>query len=158
MIQDYMYMVVSMFMIAVIILVAFVCFAYLRDGFADADIAQVHKDFLTDQVEDFHNGWDYGFLTFYVVFTIGLMITSYALRTVPVFFVILFFVIIILGGVAGYLANAFYEFTSVAPLSLAAANFPIMNYIMTHYLVFVILTGFLMLVSFFAKPEGSPYE
>jgi hypothetical protein len=103
------------------------------------------------------NVFDYGILTLFVGVLISLLITSYVLQTNPALFFIVVLVVGIMGAVAGYFSNAYNTFINDSTFTTISSNFPVTNFLMNNYLIIVIITVFLMLIVFFAKPNEGGY-
>lgn len=158
MIRDSILYTVMLFVIAVALVIIFVAYdniatAITQQGLIDASIS---ADFETGK-DNFSSTWDYTFLTVFIGVLIGVIIISYVLATNPVYFFIFIFIVVILGGLAGYLANAFSEIILDPVLGASAANFPIMSFILENYLLFIVVTVMLMVITFFAKPQEAGF-
>lgn len=153
MIDDLIYFVGALFVVAVVIILGYIAFDGLNTGISDnAEIAQTHKDFLDGQFERYKN-LDYSFLVIFIAVFIGILLISWVLATYPGFFVVFFFMIIILSGLAGFLANAWIEMSADTVLGAAMSNFPITSFILQNYLLFIAVTTMTMIIVFFAKPN-----
>ena len=112
------------------------------------------KALFADQATAYNEYMDYTFLTVFVAIVLGTLILSYFLRTQPALFWPLWIVTMVLGIVAGYLANAWGVFTSSGKFANAVGTFPITNHILSNYLTYVVGMSLLMLAVYFAKPQG----
>lgn len=157
MIQDLMYGAFALFVIGIFLVVGFVVWDSIDTAIGKTDIAQEHKDFITEQKDYYQSTWDYVFLTLFVALVIGTMVVSYFVPSNPIFLVAILILIVVIGGVCGYLANAFSEFLTDDIMGAAASNFPLMSFIITHYLVFILVLGFLNAIVFFAKPPEAQW-
>ena len=157
-ISDAILFVVMLFVVAVGLLVVYVAYDDIDGALSNNDqIATEHKDRFSEGADQFPTTWDFVFLTAFIGVVVGILIISYLLATQPVFFFVFMFIVVILGGLAGYIANAFDDIILDPVLSASALNFPIMSFIMSNYLLFVVVTVMLMLIVFYAKPNEAGF-
>lgn len=155
MIRDLFLFIALIFGVACAVLVIYMILDGMTAGINASPMEQEQKDFMTQYTTDFSNVWDYTFLTVYVAGILGLLILIYFLEGNPALLFGIILVVMILAAFAGYLANAWAEMSSDATISATVSHFPIMNYIISNYLTFTLVTGFLMIIVFFAKPGGA---
>ena len=154
MIDDLVYFVGALFVIAIVIITGYVAFDGLYTGINESTtIAQEHKNFLKGQFDRYEN-LDYSFLFIFVCVFIAILLLSWILATYPAMFIVFFFMVIILSGLAGILANAWIDISADTVLGAAMTNFPIMSFIMENYLLFIAITTITMIIVFFAKPNN----
>jgi len=152
--QDSALILIMLFVSAIAIVVAFYMYGSLNDSFATNDlISQDIKDDFAGGYDRFATIWDYSFLFIYVVIVIGAMILSYFLPSNPVFFIAAILATIILGGIAGFLSNAWVGVAEGTVFETSVNSFPIINYMMTNYILFIVIMVFLMIITFYAKGE-----
>lgn len=152
--QDSALILILLFVSAISIVVAYYMYGALNDSFQDnALISQDIKDNFEADYERFPTIWDYSFLFIYIVIVIGGMILSYFLPSNPVFFIAALLATIILGGIAGFFANAWLEVVEGTVFETAATNLPIIDYMVSNYVLFIVIMVFLMIVTFYAKGE-----
>jgi len=154
-ISDAILFVVMLFVVAIGLIVVYVAYDDIDGALSANDqIPAAEQARFSAGADAFPTTWDYVFLTAFVGVVAGILIISYLLATQPVFFFVFMFIVIILGGLAGYIANAFDEIILDPVLSASALNFPIMSFIMTNYLIFIVVLVMLMLIVFYAKPNS----
>lgn len=159
MIQDAALYVVMIFFVAISLIVVFISYDEISNSFnaINATIGSDNAARFEEGKDRFPTTWDYTFLTVFIGVMIGVLIISYFLASNPVFFFVFMFIVIVFGGFAGYLSNAFEQIVSDSVLGASAANFPIMSFIMNNYLLFVVATIMLMLIVFYAKPQDGGF-
>lgn len=153
-IQDTLYLLVVLFIMAVTLLAIYYGFGVLSDGLHSGAIPEENLVAFDDNYDRFPSIWDYTFLTLYVVFVIGGMIVSYSLPSNPAFMIVALLVFVILAAIAGFLANTWEAVSEDTVLGLSAQSFPIMNYMISNYILFILVAAALILVAFYAKPES----
>lgn len=156
MIRDAFLYVILLFIVGISLLIAYIAFDEIDDAFQASEVingtAIATQDF-HEQAVAFPRYMDFTFLTVFVAVAVAILILAWVIATNPALFFAYVVIIAILGGFAGYLANAFDEVILNPTLGKSAASFPIMSFILSNYLVFVVVIVFLMLIVFFAKPN-----
>ena len=150
---------VMLFVVAISLLLIYVAYDSISVALDDLDlIPDEHADRFSEGADAFPNTWDYVFLTVFIGVVLGILIISFVLATQPVFFFVFMLVVVVLGALAGYIANAFDEIILNPLIGASAGSFPILSFIMSNYLLFIVVTIMLMLVVFYAKPnQGGGY-
>lgn len=153
-ISDAILFTLMLFIVSIGLIVVYVAYDQISGALdLNTQIPQDDKDRFSSGADRFPSTWDYVFLTVFVGVIVGILVLSYLLATQPVFFFVFMFIVIILGGLAGYIANAFDDIILDPVLGASAGNFPIMSFIMSNYLIFIVVTVMLMLIVFYAKPN-----
>ena len=153
-ISDAILFTIMLFVVSIGLLVVYVAYDNINVALSGNDqIPQAEKDRFDEGADAFPTTWDYVFLTVFIGVVAGVLIISYLLATQPVFFFVFMFIVVVLGGLAGYIANAFDEIILDPALSASAVSFPIMSFIMSNYLLFIVVTVMMMLIVFYAKPN-----
>lgn len=143
-----------MFGVAVGLIIVYLILDGINGGIQSSPQFGAHeKGILQDFTTDFPTVWDFTFLTAFIAGIIGLMILTYYLDSNPGLFIAIILVVMILSAFAGYVANAWIGL-GTGSLGAAISQFPIMNHVMSNYLMYILVTGFLMSLVFFAKPGG----
>ena len=97
---------------------------------------------------------DYSFLTIVAGTLAGMLVLVWFLPVNPIVFFISMMVVALLAAVGGYLANAWIGMAADTVLGASISNFPVIDYVLSHYLVVILIFGFLTIIVFFAKPGG----
>lgn len=154
MITDYVYGTIMLFAISMSFIVAFFALGELNDSIqANPDVPAIAKSGIQNNTDRFDTVLDWTFVLIYAAVIIGSVIISYVLPTNPGLYFGLVIVIVIISAIAGYLANAYVMISEEDSLSATFTNYPMMSYIIQHYLLFTMITGFIMLIAFFARPQ-----
>lgn len=157
MLDDILYFVVGMAIVAIIIAL----FAFSLGTFTDIvtnesiDMPSGYQfeDRLQATSDNMAGDLDKVFLGVYIGMIILLLVIAWALPSNPLFFVSMCWAIFIVAMFAGYIANTFYVFyTEEGLLAPIFAEQPITAYIMTHYMLFSVIPVFLIVIVFFIKP------
>lgn len=153
-ISDAILFTIMLFVVSIGLLVVYVAYDEIDGALSANDqIPQADKDRFSDGATGFPSTWDFVFLTVFIGVIVGVLIISYLLATQPVFFFVFMFIVVVLGALSGYIANAFDSIILDPVLGASAANFPIMSFIMSNYLIFIVVMVMLMLIVFYAKPN-----
>lgn len=154
---EMIWFVVIMFVIALAGVIAYEFFRNVNNSVQGMDgnivNTNVKTQFSTSDSR-FHLVFDGMFLTLLIGGSIGLMVTSYLLRSNPILFWFMMIIVMLLGAIAGNLSNAFITTITGTQLSTSAALFPMTSFVMANYLVFIIILGFLMIMSFFGNTNA----
>lgn len=97
--------------------------------------------------------WDSIFLYALVFLWIGALITGYLIESHPVFFVLNIVVLLIVLFISMILGNIYETIASDSEIVLEVARFPMMHWIMTHFLIVFLALCVTILISIFAKPK-----
>lgn len=98
------------------------------------------------------------FLTVFIAVWVGALILAYFVSTHPILFWAFWMITMVGGVVAGYLSNAWIDVMAASPFDVIVTYFPITDYILSHFLHFIIIIGFSMILVFFAKPTGNELQ
>lgn len=96
------------------------------------------------------------FMIFFVGLIMGILISSYFISTnkifIPIYIILFGFTIII-----GVILNNMYEaFKTSSDLITTSVTYPMMNVIISNYVIVLIAVGVLSMILMFGKPSGSP--
>jgi hypothetical protein len=92
-----------------------------------------------------------GFLLLFTGLVISLMITSFLVRTHPIFIFLYIFILAITLLLAAYLGNAWYDLSQNPIFATTLQNAGFINYIMSHIVEFALAAGLLSMIIMFAK-------
>lgn len=133
---------------------AYFALGQINDSFqANPDIPALGKTAIQDNTDRYDTVFDWTFVLIYAAILIGTIIISYVLETNPGLYFGLVIIIVIISAVAGYLANAYVQISEETALSATFASYPMMTFIMQHYLIFTVINGFILTIAFFARPQ-----
>lgn len=154
MIDDIFLYVIGLFAIVFVMGMFILAFSGFNTFAQNSDAPDNIKGISQNLDDNWPSSLDYTFLALYIVFLIGALVLTWTLPTNPLFFGVFIFIILIVGIVAGYLANIFYDFSQEGILSSTFSQMPIVTHILTNYILYAIMPVILMVVVFFAKPNG----
>jgi hypothetical protein len=149
---------VIVFAFASVALITYLVVDNLNTSFqANDSIPTEGKTFWSDLTNRWPIVFDGGVVTMFFLLVIVLLGLSWMVASNGITFLILWLVSMLFVAMGGFLANAWDAMTSSSALSAAATNFPLSNFLFSHYLAFGIVINFLMITIFFAKrqQEGS---
>lgn len=153
-ISDAILFTIMLFVVAIGLITVYVAYDEIDSALSAQDqIPQEEKDRFSEGADSFQSTWDFVFLTAFIGVVVGVLVISYMLATQPVFYFVFMFVVVVLGALAGYIANAFDTIILDPVLGASALGFPIMSFIMSNYLIFIVVMVMLMLIVFYAKPN-----
>lgn len=137
--------------------IGFLVFTYVTNsitgGLRDANLnTTVELSNAIDSTQSIFNGlWNNGFMFLFFGLIASLMITSFLVRTHPIFLFLYIFVLAITLILGVYLGNAYYDLQSNVIFSGILANVPFINAVMNHIVEITLGIGALSMVIVFAK-------
>jgi len=122
---------------------------------ADPDLNADAKATMQTIDDNLPSTLDYGFLFMLVLLWIFLIVSTLFIDSHPIFFVIMFVLMIFAFVVVFVLGNSFYEIANDAQFSAFQSDLPIIYFITTHLLETIIVIGSTTLISLYAKQRYS---
>lgn len=151
---DAIFVVVGLFVLGIVMVFMYGLYTEFNDDIqADDDISAEAKATSASIETNYPQVFDQMFALFLVVLWIALIVTTYLIDTNPAFFVIVFIMLVITFIIGMELSNEYEEFTSEDDLSASAANFPMTNWIMGHFLEIVIVMVISGVITLYAKQQ-----
>ena len=95
-----------------------------------------------------------GFLLFFGILIIGILVSSFMIRVHPVFMFIYIITLIVAIFVAMYLGNAYELVVSNGQLATIADNYAMMTWVMEHITLILLGVGALSMIIIFGKIGG----
>lgn len=156
MIRDMAFYTIMLFAIGCAFVIAYIVSDNLNTAFQGIDDlpAQAKTDMANFNTR-YPTVMDYTFLTILVAALAGTLLLVWFLPVNPIVFFVVMIVMTVISGLAGYLANAFIEMQGDTVLGASITNFPIIEFILSNYLVVIMIFGVLSMIVFFAKPGGA---
>lgn len=147
---------IMIFILAVVILIAFMVLSKVNIGFQSltGDTTTNGKQILSDNTNRYVKVQDAMFLGCTIGFMIALMILAWALSSHPVFAMISFVMLIIITSVGIHLANAYYSFSSDSNMSAYASQFTFIPLVMGRLPIFILMAGVVFFIVLYSKPSG----
>lgn len=150
-IQDIAYVVLVFFGLLILSVAGFYGLNEYNDEIQNLNFSESFNS--TKSVLDTYNtrapqALDGGLAFLYVGLHISVIGLGLAMRTNPMFFIILWVILVGLCFLAGFLANAWDDIASQAELATTAAKFPMTGWIMDNYLMVTLLMGFFDIMVF----------
>lgn len=136
-------------------LVIFLLMDGINTGIQDsASFGSKEKEVMQDLTTKYPIVWDYSFLVLFITSFIALMVIAWVLQSNPGLFFGVVFVVMLLGIFGAAMSNAYVSITSSGILGTVSLSFPITNFLLSNLVPFVLVTAFMMVIVFFAKPSG----
>ncbi len=153
--QDMIFIMTFMFGFGIFTLTLFFAWNEINTELQAADAITPEAKALFDEQATAYNEYsDNTYVTVFFMTIIGVLVISFFLATNPILFWLFWMLTLLLGAIAGYLANAWITITSQAPFDVVVTNYPKMNFFITNYLEVMIVVSFLSMIVFFAKKSG----
>jgi len=144
--------VITIFVFSVIMIFAYKTLSEVNaDLQLDDDLQDLTKETTEDLETRFPATFD-GLVVFIMVLLwIFVMAIAFFSDTHPIFYALLFFIIVFIMIVGGILSNTWEDITSDSEVSTLATDFPMTNFILGNYLVVVGVIGFSALIGIVLK-------
>jgi len=157
-IEDSVYIVILLFITALVFLFAYVINGAISSAAAPAfeNVSAGSSIGFTVVNSIFDNTINYVYLAVFFGLIISLVVTSFLTPTHPIFLIFAIFVFIALMIVSVALSNAYSVITASSTFTAATSHMPIMDYIMTHLPLIAIVIGVLAAIIIFSRSgQGS---
>ena len=143
-------MIVFLFVFGIFAMSLYIAWSEIDTAFTSAGIDD--EGVVSEMFTAYQDYIDPLFLSIAIALWIGSLFLAYFISSHPIMFWA-YWMVCMVGGITGvYLANAWIDLVASAPFNVLIADFAIMNYILSHYLIFLLVYGFSLLLVFFAKP------
>ncbi len=96
---------------------------------------------------------DYVGIVLLIGFALAIIVTGWLVPAHSIFAFIYFLVIIIFVAVSAVLSFTYNKISTTSKLSNIVANFPIMDFVLNNFPVFIAILGFIGMFVMFAKPQ-----
>lgn len=97
--------------------------------------------------------FDYFFLAVFIGLILAAIVSGFLIDAHPIFALLFFIMMIIATVVAVPLSNAYEALTSDPLIAPSAAQFPIINAVMSHLPLIALIIGILMIIVIYAKSQ-----
>ena len=154
MIQDYAFAIAMIFVISIAILVSYIAADNINTVVQNnTQFNAQSKSVMGDFTTRYPQVMDYTLLVIYIAVIIGMIVLSYPLQTNAGLYFVIVVGLMIVGSFGGFLANSWETLKDDLILEATISHFPITDFMISHYLIFTLLAGFLCMIAFFAKPS-----
>jgi hypothetical protein len=156
-VYDMMIFLITVFILAVGLFLMIYIIPHISDGLNVGGLnnSQAGADAIADLNDIGTQTIDNGFGLVFIGLVASLMITSFLVKSSPIFLFMYIFFLMITLVVGIYLGNAYYDMQNLPIFSTIVANAPVMNTIMNHIVEITLAVGALSLVIVFSKFSGS---
>lgn len=153
--QDGLVILTGFFLLAISIIVIYAATDITNTAFQEQELLTDNtKEHFDDFNTDFPSVFDWAFVTIFVGLVLAGMVLSYVVPANPLIFVFMLIVTIVVASLGGFISNAWDSSTTDGLMATSASSFPMMNFIMDNLLTLIVVIFILMLIAFYAKPEG----
>lgn len=153
---DIIYMVILVFLMAIIFIVAKKASYDLVEGMVVNNTALPQS--VRDQGADMNAGstgfWDFAFLFIFIALVIVLWISVWFIDTHPLFFILLVVIMIVVALLCMMFANTFETFMTDSAYTSTINEFTIIPFIMGNIVAIMIVIGFITGILLFAKTRS----
>lgn len=118
---------------------------------ADVDLPNESKNIATDLEGRTPQTLDGAFMFALGLVWIFVFISAFRIQTQPIFFVASFILFILLLVGAGYMTEAFTDYTSDSEISSTAEEFPMTTFVLNNLIIVMLVVGGSIAIALFAK-------
>ena len=116
-----------------------------------SDLDAEAKTFSNNVNTNFPTWMDYAFLLIVVLVWAGMLILSFFLDTHPVFFILMGILLIVVVFAASAMQDLYVEISGDADFSSFAAQLPITDFILSHFLIIMMVDAVSVIITLYAK-------
>ena len=149
-IQDIGFFAIVLIILAFSVIFGFKYFTQINDNLQDSDMSDGSKEIIQDNVNRYSGMMDGIFLFSFVILGITIIIGLSMLPTHPMFFfvgVVLFVFVLIAVAAIG---NNYADVTDSPEIADDVANFPVLDWLMTHIVESLLVIGFIGFIVMYA--------
>ena len=118
---------------------------------SDADMSNMSKQIMTEQSTRYPKYMDAAFMFALVGLWIAALVTAFMIDSHPVFFVISLVLLIAVFVMVAYLGNSYEELMADEPFDSLTPKFPMMHWVMTHMLIFIVVITLSVMLVLYGK-------
>lgn len=111
------------------------------------------KEIINNMSKNYVSQWDYIFIFVLVFLWLGALISGFLIETHPIWFVINIILLLIVLFISMILGNIYETIASDSELATTSVLFPMMNWLMTHFILVFLVMSVTIILSIFAKPQ-----
>ena len=127
-------------------------FTSLNDDIqADPDFNNQTQTMMQEQHDRYSGFFDAIFLLVFLLMWGLVLVASFNIDSHPIFFVFSIILLIFVFMVAGYLSNAYDDFSTDPDIASVTATFPMTDWILSHFIIVAVVIGFSVLLVLFGK-------
>lgn len=150
--MDTLTIVVVLVVLAIFSLTVYMSFSDLNTEIQSDDILSTeNKERVDDLHQKFPSFFDGTFMLLLFMFTIAAAISAYFLDTHPIFFFISIFILAAVLFAGSLLGDYYNELAEESDFSSAAVDFPMTQWVFDHFLIVIVMIGFVIIISLYAK-------
>jgi hypothetical protein len=149
--------------VIIVVIVAFVLIGvfckYVLTGLnddiqTDTSMSNQSKQIASTMNANFNNFYDGLFIIMFVLLWVLLLVSAHFSENHPLFFVVMIFIMVFVFIIAMVLGNIYEEIISEDGLSVYSLGFTFAHWVMTHFLLTVIVIGTSVMIVMFGKNYG----
>lgn len=118
---------------------------------ADDDFNNQTKTLVQEQHDRYSGLLDAVFLLAFVLLWGLILVASFNIDSHPIFFIFSIILLIFVFIVAGYISNAYADFSTDPDMIAVTSTFPMTDWILSHLLLVAVIIGFSVILVLFGK-------
>ena len=144
---------IFIFMMAIVIIIAWIVISVYNTGLQASDLPSESKSLFSGFKDRFQKNFNWFMVTIVIVMIVGMILTAFVLKSNPAIAMIAVLIWIIVIGFTIHLSNAFNSFATDTNISGYVAEFSLMSPIMNNLPRLVALLGALFIIILYAKDK-----
>jgi len=151
---DIIFILIVLFLTVISTLVGYTIYNKYVEGTADMEIFNTSaNNNITAMGQTTMKNFDYLFIFIVVGLIIMTIISTFSIRTHPIFFFISVLLLILAIIFSGTFANIYETFIGTEAFAEAGTQYTVMGYFMSHFPTMILLIGAILLIILFAKEK-----
>lgn len=151
-IADSIMIVVVIFVFAVIAFVGLKIFGDLNTEIqADDQLDNQSKQISEDLYDRYPSVMDGTFIFAFALIWILVLVASFIIDAHPIFFIVTLILLIFVIIIGAYIGNIYEELSNDSEIGTFASSFPMTNFVMQHYMLFIIAIALTVSLVLFGK-------
>lgn len=153
---DYIIYIVFLFIFGIVFISAFYIQSNINSGIQNStEVPTESKTVLGNWTNRFNIVFDWTYVTIFIGLLIAVVLAATMMNAHPAVVGISIIIMIIFGGIAVYLSNAFYGFASSSGMASSSNSFSLTPLIMQNLPIIAILFMVIFIVILYAKSRSS---
>ena len=145
---------VSLFLFAFVTVMMYNVYGQFTDNVNQMEaFNNTYAQHVESQTEATFTTLDFVYAFLLILFTVLAVVSAFAIRTHPIFFVVSIVMLVILVIIGAIMANVYSDLESEQGTYLDDSNFNIIPFVMQHFPTLLLVVGALLSVAMFAKSK-----
>lgn len=146
--------VVFLFVFALLIIIGYLAGSQINDALQSSSIDANAKNLVQEAKNSYVSVFDAVFILVFVGMFLAVLVGAFMIDTNPIVFVFAIIILAFVLFIGAVLSNIFYDITTTADIGPVASEFTFIPWIMNHFLLLIVVLGFLVIIIIFGKGQA----